>query len=140
MEARWLIEAKFALPARVRRQIERARILDRLQATASRLTVVQAPAGFGKSTLLAQWAGRLAGAGIAVAWLNLDEDDRQLDSFATYVGEAVRRVIAPAAGAAAGTHSGLPGRALLTALVAELERWQRPLTVVLDDYHRAESG
>jgi ATP/maltotriose-dependent transcriptional regulator MalT len=63
VDARWLIEAKFAPPGQVRRQIERARILDQLQLKASRLNVIQAPAGFGKSTLLCQWAGRLAAAG-----------------------------------------------------------------------------
>src|SRR5207237_181503 len=126
VEVRWLIEAKFAPPAPLRRQIERARLLDRLQATASRLIVVLAPAGFGKSTLLGQWASRLAGAGSAVAWLNLDEDDRQLDSFATYLGEAVRRAIRHAPGASASPPSGLPARAMLTALVADLERSPRP--------------
>ena len=55
MEARWLIEAKFAPPAQIRRQIERTRILDLLAPETNRLIVIQAAAGFGKSTLLAQW-------------------------------------------------------------------------------------
>jgi len=142
VEARWLIEAKFAPPAQIRRQIERTRILDQLAPEANRLIVIQAAAGFGKSTLLAQWAGRLIGAGTLVAWLNLDEDDRQPELFATYLVEAFRRCLATvsAEGAVAlANHTDLPAKAALTAIVTELDRRNRPIALILDDYHRAES-
>lgn len=141
MEACWLIEAKFAPPAKVRRQIERVRILDQLAPT-NRLIVIHAAAGFGKSTLLAQWARRLAQAGRRVASLNLDEDDRQTEPFVAYLVEAFRRCLAPTSvgnGAPFASHVGLPTRAALSAIVSELGRWNRPIALMLDDYHRAES-
>ena len=142
MDARWLIAAKFAPPAQGRRQIERARILDRLAPQANRLIVVQAAAGFGKSTLLAQWANRLAGAGTLVAWLNLDEDDRQSEPFVTYLAETLRRSLATVSGEGAAvfaSYAGLPARTALSAIISELGRRNRPIALVLDDFHRAES-
>ena len=140
MEARWLIEAKFAPPAQSRRQIERARILDRLAPQANRLIVIQAAAGFGKSTLLAQWANHLAEAGTLVAWLNLDEDDRQSEPFVTYLAETLRRSLATVSGeGVAASYAGLPAKTALLAIISELGRRNRPLALVLDDFHRAES-
>jgi ATP/maltotriose-dependent transcriptional regulator MalT len=77
--AGWLIETKFSPAARGRRQIERDRILAAIAGDDHRLVVVQAAAGFGKSTLLGQWAARAEEGGATVAWLNLDEDDREPD-------------------------------------------------------------
>jgi LuxR family transcriptional regulator, maltose regulon positive regulatory protein len=141
VDARWLIEAKFAPPTQSRRHIERIRILDRLAPQANRLIVIQAAAGFGKSTLLAQWANRLIEAGTLVAWLNLDEDDRQSEPFVTYLVETLRRSLATVSGGAAafGNYAGLPARGALSAIISELGRRNRPIALVLDDFHRAES-
>ena len=142
MGAGWLIETKFSRATRGRRQIERERILDQLSGGDHRLVVVQAAAGFGKSTVLGQWAARLAAAGVSVAWLNLDEDDREADQFVAYLMEALRRCLSEPAGEGGDVfagHAGLPAKAALAAMVHELERRPRPITLVLDDYHRAES-
>ena len=92
--AGWLIETKFSPAGRGRRQIVRDRILDRIAGADHRLIVVQAAAGFGKSTLLGQWAARVEEGGAAIAWLNLDEDDREPDQFVAYLVEALRRAVA----------------------------------------------
>jgi LuxR family maltose regulon positive regulatory protein len=142
VQARWLIEAKFVRPVPVRGQVERAQILDRLASAPSRLVVAQAAAGFGKSTLLAQWTERLDREGTLVAWLNLDEDDRQAEPFVTYLAEAIRRALAPVSsdGAAAlAGHAGLPVKAALAAIFTELARRGKRIALILDDYHRAES-
>ena len=55
---------------------------------AARLTVVHAPAGYGKTTLLGQWFRRLRDAGSRVAWLSLDEFDATVDQFAGNLLEA----------------------------------------------------
>ena len=67
---------------------------------ASRLTLVAAPAGFGKTTLLATWLAELAAKqnggkglfGIPSAWLSLDEDDNDLMVFASYLCAAIQSV------------------------------------------------
>ncbi|MBH0238754.1 LuxR C-terminal-related transcriptional regulator [Methylobrevis albus] len=145
MDARWIIEAKFEPPRGCRRQIERRRIFARLGEGDPDPVVVQAAAGFGKSTLLAQWAQELGLAGGRVAWLNLDEEDRAAEPFAAYVAEALLRAVRePGAGApgphrgAAGLLSGLPPKAALAAAANEVARSGRRVTLILDDYHRAE--
>jgi len=141
--AGWLIETKFSRATRGRRQIERERILDQLSGDGYQLVVVQAAAGFGKSTLLGQWAARLSAARVSVAWLNLDEDDKDPDQFIAYLMEALRRCLSAPAGEGSGDvfagYAGLPAKAALAAMIHELERRPHPVTLVLDDYHRAES-
>jgi LuxR family maltose regulon positive regulatory protein len=143
LDARWLIEGKFSPPAQPRSEVERARILDQLGPQAARPIVVQAPAGFGKSTVLSQWASQLERSGTRVAWLSLDEDDRQVDTFAAYLVEALRRCLVRGRTAGApppASYAGLPAKAALAAVITELGQRHLPVAVVLDDYHRAESA
>jgi LuxR family maltose regulon positive regulatory protein len=96
---------------------------------------VVAPAGYGKTILLADWAAR---ARRSVAWLTLDEFDNAPSVFLTYVAAAIDRVepvdpsISPALTA--------PGTRILAAavprLASELHRWRHPGVLVLDDIHR----
>jgi LuxR family maltose regulon positive regulatory protein len=102
---------------------------------AARLILVCAPAGFGKSTLVAAWAGRLQ---VPVAWLSLDDQDAVPERFVTYLIAAIQRV---RPGFAAdllerihrGEASGLP--TLLPELINALGDDAAPLLVILDDYH-----
>ena len=67
-----LLETKFNVPGIRRRLVERPRLLERLgSSTLARLTLVSAPAGFGKSTLIASWLTEAAGSGdrrVAISW------------------------------------------------------------------------
>lgn len=129
-----LVETKFFVP-RVRRSlVARPRLGERLsRAAEARLTVVSAPAGFGKTTVLAEW---LAG-DLAVAWLSLDASDARAASFWTYAITALQRV-APGVGTSA--LSALqatrpPIEAVLTTVVNELSVATGDVYLVLDDYH-----
>src|SRR5690242_13578102 len=85
-----------------RRLVERARLIDRLRADAGeapRLVLVAAPAGFGKTTLLAQWLAADEGAR-RVAWLALDAGDADPRQFLGDLAAAIRTV-EPDAGAEA---------------------------------------
>ncbi|MCL4560779.1 MAG: LuxR C-terminal-related transcriptional regulator [Chloroflexi bacterium] len=136
-----ILQTKIQIP-RVRfRRVARRSLLDRLgQVEASRLTLVAAPAGFGKTTLLAAWANE---APHPVAWLTLDEADNVLDRFLTYLAAALSRV-APGVGveALALIHSPRPlaSEEFLTCLVNDLIDRPYPLVLVLDDYHVLESA
>jgi ATP/maltotriose-dependent transcriptional regulator MalT len=101
-----------------------------------KLCLLDAPAGFGKTTLLAQWC---AGAGPRrVAWVSLDEGDNDPTRFWTYVVEAIRTVeptVGATALAALRRTSADLYRAVLPALLNELGAVGSQLILVLDDYH-----
>src|SRR5918997_2783383 len=74
------------------RLVERSRLAERLDPEAGRrLTLVSAPAGFGKTTLLGGWAADRADKGRPVAWLSLDEGDSDPARFLSYLVSALGR-------------------------------------------------
>jgi LuxR family maltose regulon positive regulatory protein len=98
------IETKFYVPRSRRALVPRPRLSDRLdRGGASKLTLVSAPAGFGKTTLLGEWlaAGPAAPSDErSGAWLSLDQGDNDPVSFWTYLVAALQTV-APGVGASA---------------------------------------
>jgi LuxR family maltose regulon positive regulatory protein len=136
--ARTLIAVKAQVPPLRPGLIGRQRLVSRLLGDGSgRLTVVVSPAGWGKTTLLAQWVRHISPAR-AVAWVSLDESDDEPVRFWTYALTALQRA-APAIADGALRALGAPGAdpvdaalpLLLNALAASDER----LVLVLDDYH-----
>ena len=87
--APWLLRQKIAVPDRVEGYFDRAALVDRAMPTRRRLTVLVAPGGFGKTTLLAKCCRRARMDGVPVAWVSVDEQDEPavLD---TYVACACR--------------------------------------------------
>ncbi|HEY2371435.1 MAG TPA: hypothetical protein VGH82_02710 [Gaiellaceae bacterium] len=116
------------------------RLLDRLQASGARLTVVGAGAGWGKTTLLVQWR---ASDEKRFAWLSLEPADNDPVRFWTYVITALRTVI-PAFGEDGFGLLRTPGvnieETAVPALLNELEAPGVPLVLVLDDYHAITSN
>jgi LuxR family maltose regulon positive regulatory protein len=104
-----------------------------------KLTLVSAPAGSGKTTLVGEW---VAGGGSPAAWLSLDEGDNDPTRFLTYLVAALQTV-APDVGA--GTLAGLqspqppPLESVLTRLLNEVAAIPDRILLVLDDYHVIES-
>jgi LuxR family maltose regulon positive regulatory protein len=130
-----LVETKLFRPEAPPGLVPRPRLDDLLGAGQARLTLVSAPAGFGKTTLVTAWV-----AGVErVAWVSLDEADRRLDAFWTYVLTALDRA-APGAGAAGLflLGAGQPIEVVLAAVLNELSVLPDDVTLVLDDYHAAE--
>ncbi len=105
-----------------------------------RLVLVSAPAGFGKTTLLAQWLapGEPAGPSPRVAWLSLDAGDSELRRFLTHLVAAIQ-ASSPQVGAEAlallQSSQALPTEAVLVSLVNELDELAAPTVLALDDYH-----
>ena len=96
--------------------------------------LVSAPAGFGKTTLMTQWAGRLG----RVAWLSLDETDGDLRRFLTHLVAAVRTTsvdVGADALALLETDRTLPTEDVLVSLINDLDALAGPTVVALDDYH-----
>ena len=99
-----LLDTKLYLPRSPRGLVPRPRLRERLDRGAtSTLMLVSAPAGFGKTTLLAEWlaAGPAAPTDErSAAWLSLDQGDNDPVAFWTYLIAALRTV-APGVGASA---------------------------------------
>ncbi len=120
--------------------IERPRLLRALDAGLTRqLILVDAPAGYGKTTLLTQW---LHAQSLPSAWLSLDEADDNLVNFLAYVACAVRTVYADGMP----TMAMLPSAAQLPPLdeltntfINELDALPGELILVLDDFHLIRS-
>ncbi|HEV7138305.1 MAG TPA: AAA family ATPase, partial [Steroidobacteraceae bacterium] len=136
-----LIETKTAPPPWMGDKIRRDPLLARLDAVlSSRLTLIYAPAGYGKTSLLYQWRQRHENGSFLVAWLTLEKDDADPKRFMHYVWLAVT---AQGSGTkrrdAALTPLDLPSRAMLSAIVNHLARVSRPFVLIFDDVHRADS-
>jgi LuxR family maltose regulon positive regulatory protein len=115
--------------------VERPHLLHRLEElTQAPLTVVSAPTGYGKTTLLASWA---ASASRPVAWASVGSRDLDADWFWTVVAAAVERVEPPLRfGLAWDRSAGDPAVQIATAL----GHLSGELTLVLDGYERAVHG
>ena len=138
-----VVETKLLLPRPRRDVVLRPRLADLLLRGAQvPLTLVSAPAGFGKTTLLASWFATATSTpdGHVVAWVSLDERDREATSFWTYVLLALDRAVPGAvAGALTLLQSGQATvEVVLAGVVNELSVHSGEVTVVLDDYHLAE--
>lgn len=133
-----VLAAKFDPPVWIGDQIRRAPLLERLNAALDhRLTLIHAPAGYGKTSLLAQWRDSLATGVAKTAWLTLERDDRDVKRLVRYLllaicgGGATPGAEAPA--------EDLPPRAALSAMLHELAACGGPFVLILDDLHHADS-
>lgn len=136
---------KFRVPHVRRNALVRSSLVERLRAAVldHGLTSVVAPAGFGKTTALAQLAAALRD--VPIAWIALDEDDDDPNRFYANLLHALAPLSltyaeAPAALTASAGAGGTPGRAAIGSLVNALcSDVDRRVVLVLDDVHRLRS-
>jgi LuxR family maltose regulon positive regulatory protein len=137
-----LLTTKLHVPRRQRDLVARPRLSERLSRGAeSALTLVSAPAGFGKTTLLTQWLAAAPADRRSVAWLSLDQRDNDPWLFWTYVAGALKTAVP---GVGEGVLSLLqspepPGEAGLATLLNDLDAISNDVVLVLDDYHVIEA-
>ena len=115
--------------------VQRTRLIARLN-EGRKLSLISAPAGFGKTTLVSEWIATLTGSGVRVAWLSLDEGDNDLARFLVYFVSAVQ-TIAPTCGENVLNmlQPMQPTEVVLTTLLNELAAIPERFILVLDDYH-----
>jgi LuxR family maltose regulon positive regulatory protein len=131
-----LLTTKLYLPPARPNLVTRPRLIERLKEGLARpLTLVSAPAGFGKTTLVTEW---LHSAERPFTWLSLDEGDNDPARFLAYFVAALQK-IDPAIGQAALAMLQTPQppspEALLTSLINDIAATSQPFVLVLDDYH-----
>src|SRR5438067_4041241 len=131
-----ILATKLYIPRLRPNVVSRPRLIERLNEGLHRkLTLIAAPAGFGKTTLVSAW---VADCDRQVAWLSLDEGESDPTLFLTYLVAALR-TIAPTIGegvlGALQSSQPPPPEAILTALLNDLTTIKDPFVLVFDDYH-----
>ena len=134
-----LIETKLRLPPSGQNQLARSDLLAQLDAVAQRrLAIVSAPTGFGKTTLLAQWANQVQARGNSVGWLSADTLDNEIGRFLLYLVAAIRRADPSCCADLPGLMASsplLPIDTILSNVVNDLNQTAAPLFLVIDDFH-----
>jgi LuxR family maltose regulon positive regulatory protein len=133
-----LLATKFYFPPGRQNLVSRSRLIERLQqGLQCPLTLVSAPAGYGKTTLMSEWHARV-GRSIPAAWLSLDTDDDDPARFLPcLIGalETIKPGQCEAARALLQSPQPPSGQSVLTVLLNELGQSDEPFVLVLDDYH-----
>jgi LuxR family transcriptional regulator, maltose regulon positive regulatory protein len=135
-----ILATKLYVPPTRPQAVPRPRLIERLdEGLRRKLTLISAPAGFGKTTLISEW---VAGRQRPAAWLSLDERDNDSTRFLTYFVAALRTI---AANVGEGTLGALgspqppPTESILTALLNEIATIEDDFVLVLDDYHAIDA-
>jgi LuxR family maltose regulon positive regulatory protein len=133
-----LLTTKLYFPPVRSSLVSRPRLVERLQTgLPGTLTLISAPAGYGKTTLMSEWRAGV-GCDYSIAWLSLDIDDNDSTSFLTYIIAALA-TLKPGFGETAlgllQSSQPLPSRVILTSLINELGEFDKTFFLVLDDYH-----
>ncbi len=137
-----VLATKFFIPLLPPKVVARSRLVKQLSdglTTGHKLTLISAPAGFGKSTLASDW---VVNCGQQAAWLSLDENDNDPVRFLIYVISALQK-ISPNLGAglldALQSPQSPPIQTVLTALLNEITSLSNNFILVLDDYHLTDA-
>ena len=165
MQQHPLLQTKLFVPPVRPELVPRPRLIQQLNTGLHRkLTLIAAPAGFGKTTLVSEWVQAMGGATppIAVAWLSLDENDNDPARFLTYFVAAlqtlalsgVEGIESQQESAAQREPVGIIGKGVLSALrspqpppleavlitlINEIAAISDRIVFVLDDYHLIEA-
>jgi len=135
-----VVTTKLRVPPLRTKVVIRQRLLERLQEGLNHtLTLVSAPAGFGKTTLLSEWLGEV---NLKVAWLSLDDSDHDTIHFMTYLVSALQVIdksIGESVLGALKSHQPPAVDTLLIALLNDIDSVSQDFILVLDDYHEVDS-
>lgn len=142
-QASWIFWAKLRPPRQNVALIDRPQLIESLnQSLNYQACLVTAPAGYGKTTLLAQWYTILSSQDVKAGWLTLDEGDRSAQRFLSYVICALTYAGMDLGQLSMFAEQGLTDLSADAALAAMLELvdgTQQNVVLILDDYHRAAS-
>jgi LuxR family maltose regulon positive regulatory protein len=142
MRLETLLHTKFNIPLPYDNLVARPHLLKKLDKglkSGSRLTLISAPAGFGKTTILSDW-GRYQGK--PVAWLSIDKSDNDVSRFFAYLFAALQSIgldFVETAPIFPQSSQPPPVEVILTPIINTISNFDAPFILVLDDYHEIES-
>jgi len=131
-----ILLSKLRVPRSIAQHVSRPHLIARLnEGMAGKATFLTAPAGYGKTTLVSEWARQT---NVPIGWLSLDEKDNDLVRFWRYVTASIEQAIGALPGSVHAAADALnPGQfePFLVNLLNELNRLHNPLVLVWDDWH-----
>lgn len=131
-----LLASKTTVPQTGKQIIERERLNAILLQSTAKLIVVQAPAGYGKTTFLSSWFQQLE---TAVAWYTVDQTDNDLNRYWKYLIHAIGHSLQPEAASRINSilhaQPQLPLEFLVDSLLYELSLSTKKIHIMIDDYH-----
>ena len=134
-----LLETKFHMPRTRVQLVRRPHLNARLNSALSgKLTLISAPPGYGKTTVVEQWVRELER---PVSWLSLDSWDNDPHQFLKYLVAALKRIDSESvARVATALHSTPPPplETLMPTLIQEVTKIGEPFILILDDYHNIQ--
>ncbi len=137
-----ILATKLYIPPPRPKVVLRPRLIERMNdglPLGRKLTIISAPAGFGKTTLVSEW---VASCGQPVAWLSLDEGDNDPTRFLTYLVAALQTIAANIGAGVLGVLQSPqlpPIELILTTLLNEITTITDQFVLVLDDYHLVDA-
>ena len=140
-----ILATKLYVPPSRPNVVLRSSLVERLdEGLQGRLILVSAPAGFGKTTVISEWAAgcRRLEPEVRPAWLSLDQEDGDPARFLAYLVAALRTVAADVGEGVLGmlqSPQPPPTESMLTALLNEITTLSHGVVLVLDDYHVVDS-
>jgi LuxR family maltose regulon positive regulatory protein len=148
-----LLTTKLYIPPTRLELVPRLGLVERLnEGLHGKLTLISAPAGFGKTTLVSEWVDHLQRddpnenqSKHKIAWLSLDKNDKELSRFLTYIVAALNKAEGNEISFGTGTlgmlqFPQLPApESILTAFINEIVQIPDKIILILDDYHTVES-
>jgi LuxR family maltose regulon positive regulatory protein len=136
-----LLRTKISIPPARQNRVERPRLIEQINAGMKRaFTLILAPAGFGKTTLIVEWARNTD---MQVAWLSLERSERASERFLSYFIYALQQIfpqIGQTAQAILTSGQIMAEDAILFSLLNDLSEITQDFVIVLDDYHMADGA
>ena len=137
-----LLATKLLVPRLPSRFVPRPQLIELLEEGMSRkLTLINAPGGFGKTTALSEWADSQREEQLRVAWVELDQSDNDPALFWSYCIEALRTARPTLGETAAGLLGSLQAPSIssvVASLINEIATTDIDLALILDNYHLIE--
>lgn len=134
-----IVGAKFGPPAPDARHVARESLVDAILRNHSRLVLVRAPAGFGKTTLMAQTRQKLEDSGVATAWMTLDSADSDPSRFLAGLRHALDELPGPETGMLAGAVETAPIGEVALDLIERVAVSPVPFVFFIDEFEAISS-
>ncbi len=142
-QSSYFFDGKLEPPQLTQEVVDRSRLFARTNhVPGPRLTVVEAPAGYGKTTLLTQWYLALCAGGIRAGWLSVDSNDNDPCELVRYLLLAVAKGGIPFGELTPAMHGGFDNirpRAGAATLLSRVKAFERPFVLFIDDLHKVEA-